>query len=343
MAQYQEIDHNPLTVQLAYGGGQLYQRHSNGQLWKFNGPHASPRWTRLSGNDSLLSIAASNKHLYKLRTNGELLRYNESSHGFDLVKRLDQVQSVITSEKSFYYVLGGSGGIATGDIDDPSPSYEELERLYEAAKAQDASDKSEIARLQAVKTADDNIIRQLQSDYEGVQAQNATLTVELKTARDEAAAKEKQLQDQIAELQKALALAQAAEEKLTHDLDEEKKKEHEEWKRAQEHDAADHKALDEAHRALEQSQAHNVELQQKVDELNQGLVAKAQEIANLEAGLAEAKSKEDLAEAELKKHLNDDISEEIVISGLEKVIQGLKKEIEGQEELIAVLKKHVSK
>ncbi|CAM1509057.1 Fc.00g027960.m01.CDS01 [Cosmosporella sp. VM-42] len=339
---YAQIDGNPLTVQVAYGGGKLYQRHSNGQIWQFNGPHASPRWSWLAGNDSLLSIAVSNKHLYKLRTNGQLLRYNESTHNFDLVKQINNASSVITSEKNFYYVLDHQG-IATADLDDPSASYEELEKLYEQSKAQVAQRDAEITRLNGVKQADDKIIHQLQSDYEGAQAQNSNLTAELAAARNEAAKTEKALQDKIAELQKALTTAQAAEKKLADDLDAEKKKEHEEWKKAQEHDAEDHKALASAQQALEQSQAQNADFKKQVDGLTTEATADKAAIKNLEAALAEAKKKQELAEAELKKHFTDDISDDLVISGLERVIQGLKKEIEGQEILIDVLKKQLAK
>lgn len=105
-AELKSIDSNWRTVQLTYGGGRLYQLHDNGQIWKFNGPNSSPRWSYLAGNASVHSIAASNKHLYKLLTNGELLRYTESTGKWETIKTgLNNVKNVIASEKSLYWIL----------------------------------------------------------------------------------------------------------------------------------------------------------------------------------------------------------------------------------------------
>ena len=341
---YTDIDHNPATVQITYGGEQLYQRHSNGQIWKFNGERASPRWSMLSGNDSqAMAIAASPKDLFKLRKNGELLRYNKSSGKFETIKQLRNVKDVIASEKMFYYVLAGDGasGIAEADVYDPSPSYGELRKLYDELQEKMVQVQAENSRLQGIKEADGKIIAQLQSDYDGAQAQVAILTAQLQQARDDAAKQEKELQGKITKLQKDLLAAEQVEAKLVNDLDEEKKKEHEEWKKFQEHDAQDHRVIEQAHKDLAAAKEHAVELQKAIDALTKEAAALKATIKKLEAALAEAQRKEQLAEAELKKHLNDDVSGEIVISGLEKVIQGLKKELEGQQELIDVMRKQL--
>jgi hypothetical protein len=344
MSQPTKIDGNPATVQVVCAGGKVYQRHNNGQIWRYNGPYASPHWAWVSGNDNLQSIAATAKHLYKLRTNGEILRYNEGSRSFDLIRKVDNIKGLVASEKSFYYVLDGHpAGIGLQPLDDPCESYEELKQLYDASKDREAHDQAQITQLEGVKTANERMIHQLEGDYTAAQGQVSTLTAQLNTLREQSAKKEKDMQAQIASLQKSLATAEVVEKKLTQDLNEEKKKEVEELKKAQEHDAEDHKVIDATHKALEQAQAQNVELEKHVDQLTRDVDAKRVVIKNLEAKLAETVRKEELAEAELKKHLTDDEGENLVIAGLEKVIDGLKKEIKGQEILIGVMRKQLAK
>ncbi|KFA78630.1 hypothetical protein S40288_11202 [Stachybotrys chartarum IBT 40288] len=218
---YTDIDHNSATVQLVRVGGLLYQ----------------PTITAKSGS----SMATSPKHLYKLRQNGELLRLSDSGK-FEVIQVLKNVKDVIASEKNFYYILAGQNdvGIATADIDDPSPTYAELQELYKESQKRLAAAEAENVRLNGIK------------------------------------------------------------------------------EESQEHDAADHKALAEAHAALEKSREHAAALQQQVDLLNGELVSLKNVIRILNAKLADAQRKQELAEAELKKHLNDDASENIIIEGLER-------------------------
>jgi chromosome segregation ATPase len=170
-----------------------------------------------------------------------LLRLSDSGK-FEVIQVLKNVKDVIASEKNFYYILAGQNdvGIATADIDDPSPTYAELQELYKESQKRLAAAEAENVRLNGIK------------------------------------------------------------------------------EESQEHDAADHKALAEAHAALEKSREHAAALQQQVDLLNGELVSLKNVIRILNAKLADAQRKQELAEAELKKHLNDDASENIIIEGLER-------------------------
>ncbi|KFA65804.1 hypothetical protein S40285_10396 [Stachybotrys chlorohalonatus IBT 40285] len=76
-----------------------------------------------------------------------------------------------------------------------------------------------------------------------------------------------------------------------------------------------------AQAALARSRKHATALQKQLDRSTPELIGLKDIIRILEAAVAEAQKMESLAEAEFKKHLNKDLSEDIIIDGLEQVLQ----------------------
>lgn len=297
------IDHNSKSTQITEVGGILFQRHSNGQIWKYD-PGAA-RWWWVSANDDLSAIAGSHKHLYKLRKNGDLQRYNDSTRKFEQLKRLDYAKYVFISNGVAYYIVDGNNGeygIKKWTLPDESYlSYEELDKRYEQSQARVSELEREVIQLKNAKSSDDALVQKLREECEVAGKRNEDLAAELKNARDQAAKAETDLRKEIAQLQKDLTTAQAAEKKLAEELDEEKKKEHEEWKKHQEHDAEDHKALGAAHKALEECKANGTELEKQVDELKSEVAFGKEAINKLMEEAEEAEKKQKSTEDELGK------------------------------------------
>jgi hypothetical protein len=65
---------NPATTAIAASGGNLYQLHSNGQIWKSTGVACSstscPGWTMLDDNPLAAAIVADGSNLYELHSSG---------------------------------------------------------------------------------------------------------------------------------------------------------------------------------------------------------------------------------------------------------------------------------
>jgi hypothetical protein len=74
---YKIIDGNNKAVEIAYGGGKLYERHQSGALFIYEGPGADPEWTLIAGEDGVLAIVADENTLYKLDDNGIISRYDQ--------------------------------------------------------------------------------------------------------------------------------------------------------------------------------------------------------------------------------------------------------------------------
>ncbi|KAI5464368.1 hypothetical protein BGZ63DRAFT_377542 [Mariannaea sp. PMI_226] len=242
-----EIENSKNAVQLAWADGALYRRDRDGSIWRWDYTYPYNRnWSSVSGPDDLTAIAGTKDFLYKLHSDGKLFRFLGHGNEWLQVHDYGHIRDAIASDDSYYYILG-DGRVAVDGMMHPLQTYKQLEKLYNDLQAQEKKDKADIARLQSEKAADERTIQQLQA------------------AAAQAQKKERDLTQQIINLQNSLTTAQAGEAKLEADLTEEKKKEHDEWKKAQEHDAEDHKALAEA-------QKRYADLQKVLDSLNKDIL-----------------------------------------------------------------------
>ncbi|KAH6884871.1 hypothetical protein B0T10DRAFT_492915 [Thelonectria olida] len=243
---YTEIDNSKNAVQLAWAAEALYRRDRDGSIWRWDYSYPyNKNWTSVTGPDSLDGIIGTKDFLYKYHTDGKLFRFLGHQNEWIQVHDYGHIRSAIASDASYYYILN-DGRVAVDGMMHPLQSYADLKKLYDALLAQDKADKSEIASLKSAKSQDEKTIQQL------------------KEAIAAGEKKERDLQDKIVGLEKSLATAQAGEAKLTSELDTEKKKEYDEWKKFEIHDAEDHKALAEA-------QARAAELQKKVDDVEKDI------------------------------------------------------------------------
>ena len=71
---WQELDNNPASVAIAADGGDLYQLHNTGKIWKYVGPPLTG-WQQLDNNPATKQIAASGGHLYQLHNTGKIWKY----------------------------------------------------------------------------------------------------------------------------------------------------------------------------------------------------------------------------------------------------------------------------
>lgn len=74
IAGWQELDNNPATKQIVASAGHLYQIHGTGRIWKYTGPPLTG-WQQLDGNAASKMIASSGGHLYQLHDTGKIWRY----------------------------------------------------------------------------------------------------------------------------------------------------------------------------------------------------------------------------------------------------------------------------
>jgi hypothetical protein len=66
------IDENLATRQIVADGGELFQLHENGAVWKYTG---TPKVWQLLSDPGAIKIAAASGNVYKLHHNGNLLKY----------------------------------------------------------------------------------------------------------------------------------------------------------------------------------------------------------------------------------------------------------------------------
>ena len=74
MTGWQGLDDNPATVQIAAAGGNLYQLHSTGAIWKYVGPPITG-WHQLDNNPASVAIVAAGSNLWQLHNSGFIWRY----------------------------------------------------------------------------------------------------------------------------------------------------------------------------------------------------------------------------------------------------------------------------
>jgi hypothetical protein len=71
---WQELDNNPASIAVVPDGGNLYQLHNTGKIWKYVGPPLTG-WQELDNNPASKQIAASSGVLYQLHNTGKIWKY----------------------------------------------------------------------------------------------------------------------------------------------------------------------------------------------------------------------------------------------------------------------------
>jgi hypothetical protein len=66
------IDENPATIAIVADGGDLYQLHDSGAVWKYSG---TPKVWQLLSEPGGIELAAAGGNLYKLHPYGDLFKY----------------------------------------------------------------------------------------------------------------------------------------------------------------------------------------------------------------------------------------------------------------------------
>jgi len=71
---WQQLDNNPATKQIVAAGGKLYQLHNTGKIWKYVGPPMTG-WQELDNNPASVAIVAEGGNLYQLHNTGKIWKY----------------------------------------------------------------------------------------------------------------------------------------------------------------------------------------------------------------------------------------------------------------------------
>jgi hypothetical protein len=71
-AKWQKLDDNTATKKIAASGGNLYQIHTNGKIWKYVG---TKWWQRLDDNAASVDIVADGNNLYQIHKDGKIWKY----------------------------------------------------------------------------------------------------------------------------------------------------------------------------------------------------------------------------------------------------------------------------
>jgi hypothetical protein len=73
-ANWQELDNNAATVDIAAGGGNFYQLHNDGGIWKYTGTPLTG-WQKLDNNSATKKITAAGANLFQLHKTGLIWKY----------------------------------------------------------------------------------------------------------------------------------------------------------------------------------------------------------------------------------------------------------------------------
>ncbi|KAK6347463.1 hypothetical protein TWF718_005305 [Orbilia javanica] len=104
LPQWERLDSNSDTIEIAAGQDYVYQRHTNGQIWLYN----ESEWVQIDSNRDAVEIAAGNRVLYKRQSNGQLQRY-KNGEWVSLDKNSDTVQIAAGGDE--IYQRHTNGGI----------------------------------------------------------------------------------------------------------------------------------------------------------------------------------------------------------------------------------------
>ncbi len=85
MTGWELLDNNGATQDIVASGGNLYQRHGNGFIFKYTGTPMTG-WLPLDGNPATVQIVADGNALYQRHSNGAIFRFNGTPMtGWDLL------------------------------------------------------------------------------------------------------------------------------------------------------------------------------------------------------------------------------------------------------------------
>ncbi|KAF2653342.1 hypothetical protein K491DRAFT_521502 [Lophiostoma macrostomum CBS 122681] len=104
------VDNNKDTVQIAGAGGNLYQRHADGSVYKYSG--SSTNWQYIgAASDNVIDIIASGDQIYSRRKDGWIARWSGSGLTWATIENpKSSTQIAVTDSKTLWNLL------TTGDL-----------------------------------------------------------------------------------------------------------------------------------------------------------------------------------------------------------------------------------
>jgi hypothetical protein len=73
MTGWQALDNNAATVEITASGGNLYQRHNDGWIFRYTGPPMTG-WQPLDNNRATVALAAGGANLYQRHDDGAIFK-----------------------------------------------------------------------------------------------------------------------------------------------------------------------------------------------------------------------------------------------------------------------------
>ncbi|KAF2202884.1 hypothetical protein GQ43DRAFT_470510 [Delitschia confertaspora ATCC 74209] len=108
------VDNNPVTVQIAGAGGNLYQRHADGSIYKYSG--ASTSWLWIGNSDSnIVDIIAAGDQIYQRRRDGWVARWSGSGRTWHTIEQPLSSRQIVVSEKKVLYNLQTNGDLVRSE------------------------------------------------------------------------------------------------------------------------------------------------------------------------------------------------------------------------------------
>jgi hypothetical protein len=101
---WQQLDNNPATTEIVAASGNLYQRHSNGFIWRYTGTPLSG-WELLDNNPASTEIVGAGGNLYQLHNNGLIWRYTGTPlSGWELLDNNPATVQIAAGGSNLYQI-----------------------------------------------------------------------------------------------------------------------------------------------------------------------------------------------------------------------------------------------
>ena len=103
-------ENNPATVQIVAAGGQLYQRHNTGLIWRYTGTPLTG-WEELDNNPATIQIVAAADQLYQRHKTGRIFRFTGVVWNdlLDLDAGTCQMGSTTAEQDELFAIRGTAG------------------------------------------------------------------------------------------------------------------------------------------------------------------------------------------------------------------------------------------
>jgi hypothetical protein len=104
------VDNNKDTVQIAGAGGNLYQRHTDGSIYRYTGSGSNWQYIGMS-SDNIIDIVAASDQIYQRRKDGWVARWSGSGTTWNTIEQpRSSKQIAVTDSKVLWNLL------TTGDL-----------------------------------------------------------------------------------------------------------------------------------------------------------------------------------------------------------------------------------